>query len=149
MVLTTCLTLYYLRLKVTDCYQTNILFGAKYHSGLEGHTITFLFFGFLCFKPQFKAYKDNFLSLQAQKSNFNVQNDIGKCGIRTCHHFLSVLDLEKCDFQLQFSYIRRIYFSFCAHKCGGIVLKNDLSREEFCNTSEEILPFHAKIAIFS
>ena len=75
-----------------------------YHSGPEGITINFLFFEFLCFRHKFRAYEETFLSFWVQKTTFKAQNGIGKCGIRTHDHFLSVLDLEKCDFQLQFSY---------------------------------------------
>ena len=75
------------------------------HSGPEGLTIIFLVLEFLCFRHKFRAYKDTLLSFQVHKTSFKAQNDIGKCGIRTHDHFLSVLDLEKCNFQLQFSYI--------------------------------------------
>ena len=43
--------------------------------------------------------------------------------------------IETCDVNPHLvpyvnDFFRGIYFSFCAHKCGGIVLKNDLFREE-------------------
>ena len=74
----------------------------RYYNGLQGHTINFLFFEFLCFWYKSRAYEDTLLSFYVLKTNCKAKNDIGKFGIWTYDHFLSVLELEKCVFQLSY-----------------------------------------------
>ena len=58
--------------KVVGLEKKSVAWPQPQHSGLEGHTIDFLFFEFLCLRHRFRAYEESFLSFQLHKTDFRA-----------------------------------------------------------------------------